>query len=422
MKRQSLVIFLVALLAILLTGCPAAYNRPPIALLTIVSPSPMLAFEVPITVEFDLSGSSDPDGTIKTWSLDYGDGTTDTGTAIPTTPVSHTYEEVGVLTAILTITDNLGLTGKDSVTISTMPATIVFASNRYGSYGIFQMKADGSDEGIVIDTPAADELFPDLVLNTRDKIAYTSNQGDGWNIWKVGVNGFGLLPTKLTTQTPSIQPSWSYDASHIALASKSSGSWEIWRMTASGGSLTMLITQTPSWAIAPACSPVNDDIVFVSGIRNAGVDAHGGSALWLWNGTSASLLYDSPGRDGDPSPAALRGGLSLDLPPDAGISKPAWSPDGEKIAFTKETTGNGLDIYVIDAEGNPLTEINTILNIAANTGADEFDPYWLENGKDIAFVREDLPGKFNIYKVALSNGMVTPLTTSGDNVTPARER
>jgi hypothetical protein len=60
-------------------------------------------------VVFDGSASSDPDGTIESYSWDFGDGSEGTGA----TP-SHTYAQVGVYTVTLTVADNEGETAKVS--------------------------------------------------------------------------------------------------------------------------------------------------------------------------------------------------------------------------------------------------------------------------------------------------------------------
>jgi PKD repeat protein len=67
-------------------------------------------------VQFDGSGSSDPDGTIVAFDWDFGDGNTGTGVS-PT----HTYTATGVFTVTLTVTDDDGLTDSAATT-----ATITF--------------------------------------------------------------------------------------------------------------------------------------------------------------------------------------------------------------------------------------------------------------------------------------------------------
>jgi PKD repeat protein len=72
----------------------------------------------PLVVQFDGTGSSDPDGTIATYNWTFGDGSSATGA----TP-SHTYESAGTYTAQLTVADDLGATSNDSVTVTVSEAT-----------------------------------------------------------------------------------------------------------------------------------------------------------------------------------------------------------------------------------------------------------------------------------------------------------
>lgn len=68
----------------------------------------------PFTVNFSASGSTDPDGSIASYEWDFGDGTTAMGMN-----VSKTYNSAGQFVASLVVTDNGGLRGQTSTTIST---------------------------------------------------------------------------------------------------------------------------------------------------------------------------------------------------------------------------------------------------------------------------------------------------------------
>jgi len=423
-----------------LAACRGFFGQAPIAVLTFTLPANGDQ-EEPVIVTFDISGSTDPDGTVASYELDYGDGSPKkTGTAVPTATFTHEYTAGETYyTVILTVTDNDGRIGKVTKIVVIGPAMITFASDRSGNYGIYRMRADGTEETEVRNT-AHDELFPDLVRGTRDKIAYAA-EGSGWDIFTMGVDGGALAQL---TQTPSnqIQPSWSYLGTKIAYASNeaqtsSTTTWEIYTMTAAGGSQTALITQTPSWA--PAYSPVSDKIAFVSEKNNSST----GSALWFWNGTTATQLWPSSStahdhRYGDASPTGfLTTGITptLDLPNNAGISKPAWSLDGTKIAFSSDKGGKS-DIYVIDISttgtaSNELTleaYVNSLITGSVTSGQitdttkDEFCPYWLEDRSGLAFVRVD-GSTYKICKVSFSDGSVTTLTSTGTgNATPASRR
>lgn len=88
-------------------------NQPPVAN---ASGSPLQG-TAPLTVNFSSSGSYDPDGSISSYSWNFGDGSSSTQ-ANP----AHTYNAAGDYTAILTVTDNKGATNNAEVNIAVAPA------------------------------------------------------------------------------------------------------------------------------------------------------------------------------------------------------------------------------------------------------------------------------------------------------------
>lgn len=413
-----------------LAACRGFFGQAPIALLVIDAGGDS---EIPVVVDFDISGSTDPDGTIVAYVLDYGDGSTPLEGVDVTDAITYTYDVAGTYTVVLTVTDNDGRVAMANQTITIGPVMITFAANRIANYDIFRMESDGSGQAAVFTTNTVDELFPNLVRRTRDWIAYAAEDGADWNIWKMNVSGGGRTQLTLETGSNQIQPSWSYDATKIAYASNdtqtpSQTTWEIWTMTSTGATQAQLTLQTPSWAIAPAYSPVNNDLVFVSDKNSTG-----DSSLWKReaDGTT-SELYDTGeanGRAGDASPAIAGLGVDLELPTDAGISVPSWSPDGDYIAFARQRGTGEIDIYVVEDDGSDpksleafITAEYEVTNTAITTDDDEFCPFWLEDDSGIAYVKDDGTGAYQIYVVEFATGTVTKLTSLGDNVSPASER
>lgn len=84
-------------------------NEPPVAM---ASASVTVGW-APLTVDFSSAGSFDPDGTIVDYTWSFGDTTPDVSAANP----SHVYTERGRYTAVLTVTDDEGLTASAEVTI-----------------------------------------------------------------------------------------------------------------------------------------------------------------------------------------------------------------------------------------------------------------------------------------------------------------
>lgn len=84
------------------------------------------AFEAPFPpMSFDFRGttSSDPDNDIVTWSIDFGDGTSTSGSwaTEPPTAITHVYTGFDVLqgmpSVILTVTDGAGQSATDTLTL-----------------------------------------------------------------------------------------------------------------------------------------------------------------------------------------------------------------------------------------------------------------------------------------------------------------
>jgi len=102
--------------AIVLLG--AACTPPPtggggnLAPVAVATATPLTG-NAPLTVAFDGTGSSDPDGTIASYAWAFGNSTSGTGATS-----SATYTAGGVYTATLTVTDNGGKTATSSVTVN----------------------------------------------------------------------------------------------------------------------------------------------------------------------------------------------------------------------------------------------------------------------------------------------------------------
>ena len=59
---------------------------------------------------------------------------------------------------------------------------------------------------------------------------------------------------------------------------------------------------------------------------------------------------------------------------------PAWSPEGDKIAFMANPRGN-FDIFIMNPDGTDITPVTT-------SSANEAEPSWFPDGKSIAYTKE----------------------------------
>jgi tricorn protease len=130
-----------------------------------------------------------------------------------------------------------------------------------------------------------------------------------------------------------------------------------------------------SYLTEPSFSPDRKEIVFVSGGDIWSVAASGGTA---------QLLVSHAANE----------------------SRPMFSPDGKRLAFGSNRTGNG-DIYVLNLETNDLQRITF------DDANDQFDA-WSRDGNWLYFTSnsKDIAGMNDIFRVSSSGG--TPMPVSSD--------
>jgi PKD repeat protein len=134
-----------------------APNQPPVAQFT-ATPS---QGEAPLTVAFDASGSSD-DGEIRSYAWSFGEGSPGEGQQ-----VQHRYENAGVYTVTLTVTDDQGTSSEPvtrtvTVAASNQPPTAVMQVTENGNpvAGGEIMDADG-DGRVTVNLDASESTDPE---------------------------------------------------------------------------------------------------------------------------------------------------------------------------------------------------------------------------------------------------------------------
>lgn len=86
---------------------------------------------------------------------------------------------------------------------------------------------------------------------------------------------------------------------------------------------------------------------------------------------------------------------------------PAWSPDGQQVAFLQGTE-NESNLYIINADGSNL------FNISGAAGIGQVSDFsWSPDGTQIA-VTADVPGAANIYTVNVDGSNLHQLTADGE--------
>ena len=122
----------------------------------------------PLTVDFDGSASTAPRSSVASWDLSFGDGSPDaTGSGRPPRlTATHTYQQAGSFTAMLTITNAGGQTASYqlSITVDSTPPVAVLAGS-----------------AAVLIAPSADESFSSAGTSSPETqiASWDLNYGDG---------------------------------------------------------------------------------------------------------------------------------------------------------------------------------------------------------------------------------------------------
>jgi PKD repeat protein len=139
-------------------------NQPPTASFS-ATPTSGVA---PLTVNFDASGSYDPDGSIVSYTWNFGDGATGTGSA-----VGHTYTSGNIYIVSLTVTDNDGATDT-----GTRQILVTTASNLVPDTPVLYLPVDGAaNESLSPNLETESFIDPDgdTHAQTQWQISGTSN-------------------------------------------------------------------------------------------------------------------------------------------------------------------------------------------------------------------------------------------------------
>ena len=191
-----------------------------------------------------------------------------------------------------------------------------------------------------------------------------------YEIYTVNANGTGL--DRLTNNPASDgDPAWSPDCctpipggNQIAFTSDRDGDYEIY-------------TMNPALAIS---GPLG--LIFIPTDRLTNNPARDLEPAWSPDGNKIAFTSDRDGNDGKDEIYTMNAnGTGLDRltnnhPQDD--FEPAWSPDGNKIAFTSDRDGND-EIYTMNANGTGLDRLT-------NNTANDLDPDWSPDGNKIAFM------------------------------------
>ena len=203
--------------------------------------------------------------------------------------------------------DQYPLTDQNSANIeptwSPDGSEVVFASNRDGTYHLYEVSSDGGEETQLTSGPWNDThpaWSPD-----GTKIAFASDRAGNEDIYTMNADGSGIQ--RITGSPASdTQPAWSPDGSRIAFVSNRYGSMDVFTVGEHGGGLERL-TYSVADDTQPTWSPDGSSIAFTS-------DRSGYANVWV-----------VPAGGGTAEPATSDQAIDV---------QPAWKPTGTAFAFS----------------------------------------------------------------------------------------
>jgi len=257
---------------------------------------------------------------------------------------------------------------------------IAFVSTRTGHKEIWVMDYDGANQrqlthlGSISLTP---RWSPDAA-----RIAFTCySPGPQICMYSLDANKVVTFPRFHGTNSA---PCWSPDGSQIIFSSSMAGNPELYEIDSNGGRPKRL-TYSNGASTSPAWNPkTGQTVAFVS-------DRTGIPKLYLMSADGTNVV-------------------PLDVPDKGYLIDPAWSPNGQILAFSWRRPDGNYDIYLMDMGSRDL------LQITRDTGRNE-RPSWAPDGRHIVF-QSNRSGTWQIWSMLADGTQARQLTSSGQNESP----
>ncbi len=140
----------------------------------------------------------------------------------------------------------------------------------------------------------------------------------------------------------------------------------------------------------------------------------GGSTSPAWNTKTGQQVAFVSDRGGTPQIYMMDadGGniAKVDLPDMGYVIDPAWSPNGQLLAFSWRRPDGNYDIYVMDVVSHQL------LQLTRDAGRNE-RPSWAPDGRHLVF-ESTRTGSRQIWTMLADGSEPRQLTTVGENESP----
>lgn len=265
------------------------------------------------------------------------------------------------------------------------------------------------------------------------QIAFVSNRSGNKEIWAMDYDGENQHQlTQL--HTISLTPRWSPDASRIAFtcyAQPGSSSVPTAQICIYSAASNRLISfpRFKGTNASPSWSPDGSQLMFMSsmggnpelyvtdasGLRPKRLTfSNGANTSASWNPKTGQQVAFVSDRGGIPQLYTMNADGSnqakVDLPDMGYVIDPAWSPNGQLVAFSWRRPSGNYDIYIMEVVTRQLVELTR------DVGRNE-RPSWAPDGRHLVF-ESTRTGTRQIWSMLADGTDARQLTKQGQNESP----
>jgi len=257
---------------------------------------------------------------------------------------------------------------------------VVLSARLGGRLGIYAIDLEGDGQLAVIVAPERNQAFRGSALSPDSgRVAYYL-YGTRAEILDIATG------TVVETRQDCNSPTWSPDGKKVVCGTSSGGGSTFLIVDAETGAALSVLDPQVSGAVIPAWSPTGAEVAFAALTQTY-------SSVWRsdWEGRTVELASE-----GSENYA------------------PAWSPDGEWIAYQSRSGSTDSEIWVMDRDGGRKRRLTT------TTAGWSRAPTWSPDGRWIAFVSSQA-GSIGadygeLFAVSVESGEMVQLTRTDGQV------